>query len=208
MKSIFKKISDILSWVVLIALSILLVYSVFKTYNAQKTGESYFMFGYRPVLVLTGSMEPYMMTNSLCITKEVNDLSDVEVGDVVTYHIKTEDGRTLRITHRIQSIDENGEIITKGDNNHVDDGYPLTMDNIESKVIMVFNQTAWIAAKWQTTAGKVMIISFTLCILLLFGFIKMLLPGQKEDDSESGEEDDTALEEENLPAEQELEKFE
>lgn len=208
MKSIFKKISDILSWVILIALSILLVFSVYKTYNAQKTGESYFMFGYRPVLVLTGSMEPFMMTNSLCITKEVNDLSDVEVGDVVTYHIKTEDGRTLRITHRIQSIDENGEIITKGDNNHVDDGYPLTMDNIESKVIMVFNQTAWIAAKWQTTAGKVMIISFTLCILLLFGFIKMLLPGQKEDDSESGEEDDTALAEENLPAEQELEKFE
>ena len=181
MKSVFKKISDVLSWVILIAMCILLVFSVYNTYNAQKTGEPYFMFGYRPVLVLTGSMEPYMMTNSLCITKEVQDLSEVEVGDVVTYHVNTSDGRTLRITHRVQSIDENGEIITKGDNNHVEDGYSLTMDNIESKVVMVFNQTAWIAAKWQTTAGKVMIISFTLCILLLFGFIKMLFPEQTDE---------------------------
>ena len=178
-KKVFKKTGDILSWVLLISMLLLMVYSIHNAHEARKTGESAFLFGYRPVLVLTGSMEPYMMTNGLALTKEVTSLDDIEVGDVITYHLERENGRILRITHRIIDID--GEkIYTKGDNNYVDDGFYLTMDNVEAKVIAVFNQTAWIADKWQTTAGKVMLISIPVFLILLYFTVKMLVFSNEE----------------------------
>lgn len=179
-KASFKKISNVFSWLLLVAMCILMVYSCFNTYQARKSGEAAFLFGYRPVIVLTGSMEPYMLVNSIALTKEVTSLDEIAVGDVITYHMESQTGRPLRITHRIIAID-NEKIYTKGDNNYVDDGFYLTMDNVEAKVITVFNQTAWIAAKWQTPAGKVMLISIPVCLILLSSTIKLLRSSRKEE---------------------------
>lgn len=180
MKAKWEKFSNFMSWVIMFAMMALLVFSVSNAIKAHKTGESAFIMGYRPILVLTGSMEPYMMTNGLALTKEVTDINDLEVGDVITYHMETSENRMIRITHRITSI-ENGIINTKGDNNHVYDGYDLTIDNVESEVVAVFNQTAWIAAKWQTTPGKIMIISFSTFFILFYVFVKSLFASRKKE---------------------------
>lgn len=182
MKEVLNKISAALSWIFLGLAVLLLVFTAYQTVQAKQTGEDVFIFGHRPILVLTGSMEPYMMVNGICLTQEVDSIDDIEVGDVVTYHVNTTEGRMIRITHRIIDMDENGMIYTKGDNNKVADAYPLTMDNIDSKVIGVFNQTAWIYDKWQTTVGKVMIISFGLALVLLYVSIKLIF--NKDDDEE------------------------
>lgn len=187
MKTAWQKISNVLSWVFLVSMVGLLIFTVLTTVNAKKTGESVYLFGYRPVLVLTGSMEPYMMTNGVVLTKEVTDINDLEVGDVVTYHMETEAGRQIRITHRIIALDD-GIIRTKGDNNRVEDGYDLTMDNIESEVVAVFNQTAWIAQKWQTTTGKIMIISFSAGIVLMYCAVKTLVTSRRSEDEEEDAE--------------------
>lgn len=191
MKAKWQKFSNIMSWVIMFAMVGLLVFSVKNTIEARRTGESVFLFGHRPILVLTGSMEPYMMTNGLALTREVTDIDQLEVGDVVTYHTETSSGRLIRITHRIISID-NGVIQTKGDNNRVSDGYTLTIDNIESEVVAVFNQTAWIADKWGTTTGKIMIISFSAAIILLYICLKSSLTGRKKDIVEDAEGEETS----------------
>jgi len=163
---------EVISWVLLIAVFCVFVFTVYNTFVNKDKAEGAFLFGYRPVLVLTGSMEPYMMTNGLALTKEVTDICELSVGDVVTYHVQGQEGNMLRITHRI--IDISGNFIyTKGDNNSVSDCYALTIDNIEAKVVGVTNITAWIAAKWQTTAGKIMLISFALGAILLYFCLKM-----------------------------------
>ena len=179
MKTKWQSFKDVFSWVILFAMVGLLIFTSVNAYKAQKSGESNFLFGYRPVLVLTGSMEPYMMTNSIALTKEVTDMDQLEVGDVVTYHAETTDGRLIRITHRI--IDIEGDLVyTKGDNNRVADGYGLTLDNIEAEVLTVFNQTAWLAAKWQTVAGKVMIISFSIFLISFYISIKYFIRSYRE----------------------------
>jgi len=178
LKITWQKIRDIMSWIIMIAMICLLIFTIINTYNAKKSGEAAFLFGYRPVLVLTGSMEPYMMTNSIALTKEVTDISELELDDVITYHVESDNGKLLRITHRIVAIDGD-YIYTKGDNNRVIDGYPLTIDNVEAEVITVFNQTAWLAEKWQTTSGKVMIISFTAGAILLYHFARVSLKDWK-----------------------------
>lgn len=171
----------ILSWVLLIVMAGLLVFTIFRVVESRKTGEGVFLLGYRPVLVLTGSMEPYMMTNGVALTKEVDSLDDIAVGDVVTYHILNDNGKKLLITHRIIAID-NGLIYTKGDNNNVDDGFSLTIENVEAKVVGVFNGTAWLAAKWQTTIGKIMLISFLAAIILFCYTIKAICASRKNKD--------------------------
>lgn len=172
MRQKLHKLNDIFSWVLLIATSVMLVLTVYSVMTTPK-GEGTFLFGYRPVFVLTGSMEPYMLTNSICVTEKVDDLDDIAVGDVVTFHIEGKSGKNLNITHRIIGIDENGIISTKGDNNRVTDNLPLTIDNIDAKVICVFNQSAWLIDKWETTTGKVMIISFGLALICGYYTLKM-----------------------------------
>lgn len=180
------KLQCILSWVLLITMAVLLVFTIFRVVESKKTGEGVFLLGYRPVVVLTGSMEPYMMTNGVALTKQVDSLDDIAVGDVVTYHIKNDAGKKLLITHRIIAIDD-GKIYTKGDNNNVDDGFPLTIDNIEAKVVGVFNGTAWLVAKWGTTTGKIMIICFAAAIILLCYTVKALRSARKTKSEESEE---------------------
>ncbi len=179
-----RKLQKILSWVLLIVMAALLVFTIFRVVESKKTGEGVFLLGYRPVLVLTGSMEPYMMTNGVALTKEVDSLEDIAVGDVVTYHVMNDNGKKLLITHRIIAIDD-GNIYTKGDNNNVDDGFPLTIDNVEAKVVGVFNGTAWLAAKWQTTTGKIMLICFLAAIILFCYTIKAFRSSRKKEQPEA-----------------------
>ena len=189
------KLQSIISWVLLVAMAILLVFTIFRVAESKKTGEGVFLLGYRPVLVLTGSMEPYMMTNGIALTKQVDSLDDIAVGDVVTYHVTSDTGKKLLITHRIIAIDD-GKIYTKGDNNNVDDGFPLSIDNVEAKVVGVFNGTAWLVAKWQTTMGKIMIICFAAAIVLLCYTAKAFRASRKENEPV----EDAAVEGENTPS--------
>ena len=174
MKKAFTIAKEVISWVVLVAVIIAFAFTVYTNITNENDGEGAFLLGYRPVLVLTGSMEPYMMTNSIAITKEVTEIDELALNDVITYHVENEEGKLIRITHRIIAID--GEhIYTKGDNNQVSDGYPLTMENVEAKVVCVVNATAWLVAKWNSsTAAKVMLISFAVAIVLFYFFIKSM----------------------------------
>lgn len=178
-------LNEVFSWVLLIATSLMLVFTLYSVTTAPK-GEGAFLFGYRPVFVLTGSMEPYMLTNSICLTEKVDDMNDIAVGDVVTFHIEGKSGKNLNITHRIIDIDENGIINTKGDNNRVSDDLPLTIDNIDAKVICVFNQSAWLIDKWETTTGKVMIISFGFALVFAYFTLKMLFNSYIEEKKKAG----------------------
>ena len=180
LKAKLRKIDEAVSWVLLIAVFALLIHVVFSTVTAARKGEETFIFGYRPAIVLTGSMEPYMMTNSLVLTKEVTDIEELEVGDVITFHVTNELGKQIRITHRLTGI-EDGILSTKGDNNPSGDGIPLTMENVESKVVGVFNQSAYLIAMWQTTSGKVMILSFAGALIMCYVAIKLFFAGKREE---------------------------
>ena len=180
MKAKLRKIDEIVSWILMIAVFALLIHVVFSTVTAARKGEENFIFGYRPAIVLTGSMEPYMMTNSLVLTKEVTDIDELEIGDVITFHVTNELGDRIRITHRLTGI-EDGILSTKGDNNPSGDGIPLTMENVESKVVAVCNQTAWLLAAWKTTSGKVMILSSLGAVLLCYIAVKLYLASKREE---------------------------
>lgn len=174
-----KIVGNIFSWVFNIVCIAALVFACFSLYVSKTTGEPATVFGYRPVYILTGSMEPYMRTNSIAITKNVDSLDELKKDDVITYHVfDTDTNQKITITHRIYDIKEDGSLITKGDNNPVADAYNLTIDNVEAKVVCVWNWVATLIAYWGTTSGKIVIIS-SVCGVLLFCFaIKMFFKKQ------------------------------
>ena len=86
------------------------------------------IFGYHPVVVLSGSMEPTYKTGSVIYYKKVN-LKALKEKDVITY--ETKNGKF--VSHRIVNID-NELIETKGDANVVSDINKVRYENVKGKV--------------------------------------------------------------------------
>ena len=74
------------------------------------------------VVVLSGSMEPAFQRGDILFLN--NAVGKVEVGDVVVFKIKDRDipivHRILKV-HRDKEDEDHVELLTKGDNNRVDD---------------------------------------------------------------------------------------
>lgn len=86
----------------------IIAFSVYILLGVMIQKEEFYIFGYRPVLVLSGSMEPYMETNSIAIVQKTKDINE---GDVVMFRIDED----TRVCHRAVDIDAEGNITTKGD---------------------------------------------------------------------------------------------
>ena len=92
------------------------------------------LFGYKILQVMSGSMSGEFETGDTILIKKIGDESNLKIGDVVTYRIKT---NTL-VTHRIINITRTGESLsytTKGDANNKNDNYKVYEDAIKGKVI-------------------------------------------------------------------------
>lgn len=80
------------------------------------------VLGYQTSTMLTGSMAPLINPGDVVVTVPTS-ISDLQVGDVITYHIPVEDQRveTHRITDITPAADGQVAVQTKGDaNNGVD----------------------------------------------------------------------------------------
>lgn len=87
--------------------------------------------GYTPLIVESPSMEDTIMTGDLIFIKKI-DISELKVGDVITFYNPLGDGKSL-VTHRIIEITENEGaryFLTQGDNNNIDDKDPIHEDDV------------------------------------------------------------------------------
>lgn len=85
--------------------------------------------------VLTSSMAPHYAPGTFLVVKPT-PYNELQVGDVVTYQM--ESGKPAVITHRIISFgtDQAGNrtLITKGDNNDIEDEQPVTELQVRGKL--------------------------------------------------------------------------
>ena len=89
-----------------------------------------YLFGVRPYITMSGSMEPVIQTGSICFVDTNAEYSDVGYWDLVAYRAPT---GTL-VTHRVVSVTEEG-LETKGDANGISDGISVTPDNFHGKTL-------------------------------------------------------------------------
>lgn len=164
-----KKVSSIISGIVGIVLCIIFVpiiiinlILIIGSYKNQE--EIPGVLGYKPVIVLSGSMEPAIHTGDLILLHKA-DISQLKEGDVICYLVS---GKA--ITHRIVEIkgEENGQVsyITQGDANNAADQQPVTEDHIQGiwEGVRIGGLGDFVMFM-QSTTGMIL---FIICPLLLF----------------------------------------
>lgn len=171
-----KKIKDIIEWAFLVIMLLFLALSVKSVVCASNTGEGAFVLGYRPIYLVSGSMEPTIKTGGLALTKRVDDIDDIAVGDIITFHTNDNNGTNVNVTHRIVDITSYGGIVTKGDNNDVADSQVLDITNVDSKVIFICNQIVPFIRVWNYgLRGKLIVIFIVFLIFVIFALINRLI---------------------------------
>ena len=86
-----------------------------------------YALGIRPYIVLSGSMEPSILTGSVVFVDTLH--KDPRINDVITYQIGLN-----RVTHRMVR-NESGKYITKGDANKAEDPVPVMQEQIKGIVV-------------------------------------------------------------------------
>ena len=79
------------------------------------------IFGYKPFIVLSGSMESEIQVGDLVLVKEV-DTSTLKENDIIAFRDKEDVVTTHRITKVIDGKDGMKSFVTKGDANNAEDG--------------------------------------------------------------------------------------
>ncbi|MEA5143864.1 MAG: signal peptidase I [Oscillibacter sp.] len=103
------------------------------------------VFPVRPLVVLTGSMEPGIMPGDVVLVRRFTgeeEISALTVGDVINF--QRED---INITHRIADVKrdsaDNLTFYTKGDNNESRDSQALSPNDINGIVVRVIPKVGW-----------------------------------------------------------------
>ena len=83
----------------------------------------------RPVVILSGSMEPVIPTGSICLISGADRRG--MPGRIVAYELQDH-----LVVHRISSVDLDGQnFITRGDSNDTADPAPVSAEQIRGRVI-------------------------------------------------------------------------
>lgn len=161
MQKIKKAISII---VILILLPILLISIAILVDSYTHPDEVPSFFGWKPFIVLSGSMETQISAGDIVVVKEI-DTNELKKGDIIAF----KDGNIV-ITHRIDEvteIDGKTQYITKGDNNNTQDiGYVLP-EQVEGVFKFKIARLGNIVMFIQTPLGMIVCLSIPIIIIIL-----------------------------------------
>lgn len=119
MKKVLKNIVSVLSWIILIFALIATIFA----FTADRRNGVTSLFGFIPMTVESDSMSPTFSVNDLIIDREIDDVTALQEGDVITFWTLI-NGQKVKNTHRIIEVrreNVNISFSTKGDNNDIQD---------------------------------------------------------------------------------------
>lgn len=162
-KGLVGKIAGIVICIILIPIIVMNIVLIVNTYlhPDQIPG----VFGVRPVIVLSGSMEPEFMSGDLIFIRNV-DADQLKEGDVICYLEEQS-----AVTHRIAAVtEENGTVryTTRGDANPTDDQKLVEQSQIQG--IYKGNKIAGagdVVMFMQSTTGMILFIVCPIVLLII-----------------------------------------
>lgn len=140
------------------------------------------IFGYKPMMVVTESMEDYILAGDLIIVEEV-DPTTLNIGDVITFFDPIGNGTTT-VTHRIIDIvnDETGLWFqTKGDNNNIPDREFVESSAVVGIYVFRIPYIANIALFMQSVPGLIICIFVPLAAFVAYDLIRRMQFEKKKD---------------------------
>ena len=157
-----KKIIAIAILVIILPILFISVVILISSYANKDKVPSF--FGYKPFIVLSGSMETEIYSGDVVVVKEV-DTSTLKENDIIAYKVDNN-----VIVHRIVSIEvEDGETkyITKGDNNNANDNNYVLPSQVEGIYDFRLKGIGNVAIFLQTPGGIIVGLAIPVLLLIL-----------------------------------------
>lgn len=179
-------IKNVVCWTLIAVLTLAIIVFTLTKIN----GDSPTVFGYSLHRIMSGSMEPEIVTNDVILNKDVTEASEVKLGDIVTF----EGGPGFdnkNVTHRvIVEPYDNGKgrivLVTKGDANESDDG-EIDFGTVQSKYLCKINILSYIYNFFFSNWGLLVFIGLLLLIFFdeIINIIKIISAARREEEPES-----------------------
>lgn len=145
MKEKGKKVLGVISDILLVLILVIAIVITVMTFTSKNSDLGIGnLFGYTPFSIQSDSMAPTFRSGDLIIAKEVTNVNELKVGDVITYSTVLTDanGRSVRgfNTHRIIAIEYNKDntikaFATKGDGITTEDNTLVVPDEVIAKQV-------------------------------------------------------------------------
>lgn len=173
------KTAKIINGILYTVLGIILLMNLFVLVQAKMNEDKVpAIFGYKPFIVMSGSMESEIYTDDLIFVKTVNP-KELKVNDIIAFRVDK-----VVVTHRIVQIDEvNGELkfTTKGDNNNANDNGIVNEEDVEG----IYAKRIPKLGSWLLFIGKPigMVVSVLIAVVIIFiyAFVNISLEKKEKD---------------------------
>jgi len=138
--------------------------------------------GYKPFIVLSGSMEPEIMTGDLIVTKEIAP-ENIKVGDVISFRVDQD----IVVSHRVTEIQTEGGLsfLTKGDANTGMDATQVLPEKIEGIYLWRAAGMGQFALFLQTPIGMLLFVVTPLCLFIIYDIVSRSRHSRKKSTREA-----------------------
>ncbi len=184
-----KKIYNIVTTVITAVVFVFLVVVLSLTISQRNSGGDASIFGYHVYEVITDSMSGTIEAGEVIISKKVDNVNELAVGDIITFVAPSGPLRGRNETHRIIEVarNEDGSVQyfrTKGDNEQYADNWKLNPSAVKAKFLRKSPFIAGFRRFLSHWYGYVLLIALPLLIvgvLIIVGYVKDKVAAESEE---------------------------
>ena len=156
--------------IILIPILIVNVTMIVKGYTNSSKVPTF--LGYAPMIVLTDSMYPTILSGDLIVVKSV-DAASIREQDVISFFDPDGNGTSV-VTHRVVKVNtEDGlSFTTKGDGNNAEDASAVPAANLVGLYQTRIKGAGNVAMFLQTTPGLVVCVALPMVLLIAYELIR------------------------------------
>nr|WP_317413321.1 signal peptidase I [uncultured Solibaculum sp.] len=173
-KKALHTIGRVLTSLILIFSIFIMIFTVLSVTMVNK--ENATLFGYKPYIVLSDSMNTEFQVGDMAVSKQV-DPSTLKPGDIITYRSIDPANYGEMVTHKIReetTYEGKPAFITFGTTTGVDDTYPALQENIFGKYVFHLPKMGYFFQFLKSTAGYITLILIPFLVLIILQSIKFV----------------------------------
>jgi signal peptidase I len=139
-------------------------------------------FDARPLVVLSGSMEPALHTGDVSVVRSIAPL-DARPGDIVTF--RDPDNSKRLITHRVRDMRVQGDAVvfrTRGDANNLSERWRVPASGEIGRVMYRIPKLGWVLSYARSKGLFVLLLGGALALLLVLELTAIWRPEEGDGD--------------------------